>query len=371
MHKKFFVISLVAAAAVGAFGYFVLPELAGLTDPAYRVVFGAILTMAVFATATTWYLLTSLSAFKFATRRAYYIIAAGVMLYALAQLEQVGIILVFTFLPAIVVSDFVANALFLVPYLASSFALYFGLKALAGVLSIKTWPVYLVLATATILAFCSLLLPHTLNPDASLELTAKIIFGISSLGGVLSGAAALVALRIRSTIGTAYRLPMAWLVVAVGILSLASLQEVIVKGTDIINSLYVAYSLDILPFLLAGLFFMKAGQSLKSASLQILPGNATYIDAVIYTAQLVSTPQGVNAILNRLRQITARLQSGGLLAATDKEGLLGIYYDLENYLITKEPLLNLTRESLRSRLTTEFQQELLADKKLVAAASPK
>lgn len=351
-------VSVTLTVIAGILGFFVLANALDLTDIAYRMAFGASLMMAVGGVATTWFLLSTLSALTPATKRAYYIIAAGIGLYAFAQFEQLLIILLLTFFPDLPLNEYVTSGLFLTPYIGSALALYAGVHKLARLLAIKTWPALVAAGLTILTAVVAGFLVQVSGDTPSTVLLGRVILGTIAGSGVLLLTAAVIGWQIYRTIGTGYHRAMGWLVAAVSVLAVASLQEAIVKGSSLFETFYGANGLDLVPFVLAGLLFLKAGHALKQATFKVLPTNATYIDAVIYAAQLVSVPKAIDGVLERLRAVTSRLQSGAALTVKDKSEIIKIYRDIERYLITKEPLRKLTSEGLRSRLTSEFQQEL-------------
>lgn len=349
-------------ALIGLLGFFATPKfLDKELAVAYQIPVGTSFAMASAAIITTWLLLTSLKEFKTTTKIAYYLISAGVISYAFTQLGQTILVFLITFVPEIQISFAVSNLSFLVPYVASALLLFIGIRKLAQQLGIKmVWmSAPFVGGLSLVIALASLLLPHTPDPDAHLELAAKLIFLVMSFAGGLALCATVVVMHVKGTINATFEPAMQWLALSTGIFTLATFQEVIIKDTRLADSAYAAYSLNIVPFLLTGLFFMVAGTALKQTTLKTLPSNATYIDAVTYAAQLVSNPRAIDSILDELRIVTSRLQPDTQqLAPADKEILLKVYFRIEEYLAAKEPIRNITPASLRARMTPEFQGEL-------------
>jgi hypothetical protein len=320
---------------------------------------GIITALIVPAMAAVWYLLTSLKAFKTSTKIAYYIITLGIFFYAFTQLGVFLFTILGVFFPSLTANVLTANVL-IIPYALSPIILFVGIRKLAKQLGIRSkWMSWLVVLGCVIaIALASLLLPRTPDPDPDYETSVKVIIAV--LAG-LTGfgiAATAIAVRIRDSISSTYKGAMGWLSVASGAFVFGTFHEFIIKGTDLANSGYVTTGVSVWPVLLAGLLFMKAGQAIKVATFKKLADNATYVDAVVYAASLVSNPHAVDQTLNELRQVTAGLQSGGDLQGADKKKLLDVYRKLEVYLVTKEPLRKLSQPELRARLTAGFQEEL-------------
>ncbi len=355
MNKKFVAI-LVLEVVLGA-GVALLPQVAS-QGLAIQVAMAAAAMMVVSGLAAIWYFTSSLSAFKTSTKASYYIIAVGLLMFAILQLVQLYAVL----FPKVPLNVFLAAALTLVPYLSSSLIMYLGVRKLAKLLGIHyLWKSFwLVLGCAVVIAVGSYFLPHTPKPDAQLEAASNLIIALVAWSIAFSAAGSLVARRIQQTISTGYQEAMGWLSFALGALAVATLHEIIVKDTAILNTIYVQTNASIWPFVLTVISFMKAGQSFKAASdrLNTQPVHATYLDAVTYAASLVSNPSDVDTTLDKVRQITANLKPGQTVTTAQKSTLVEVYKELETYLVTKEPLRQLTRADLRARLSEDFQQAL-------------
>lgn len=75
------------------------------------------------------------------------------------------------------------------------------------------------------------------------------------------------------------------------------------------------------------------------------------IDRIAYLASLVSEPQTVDTILDKLRIITSRTSQP---TAQDKQTLKSIQTELEDYLINKERLRTFTKASLDANMARHF-----------------
>jgi len=86
---------------------------------------------------------------------------------------------------------------------------------------------------------------------------------------------------------------------------------------------------------------------MPTASVQ--QGDTALIDRIVYLASLASTSD-VDARMDTLRTITARMQPDVPLPEQDRLTLQGLESELKQYLITKDPLRDFTAESLEQRL---------------------
>lgn len=75
---------------------------------------------------------------------------------------------------------------------------------------------------------------------------------------------------------------------------------------------------------------------------------ATVLDLVTYTAGLASNPDDIAIYLDKVREVTARLGSTPP-NSKDEATLINVYFQLETYLTTKEPIRTFTKEGLRKR----------------------
>ncbi len=79
------------------------------------------------------------------------------------------------------------------------------------------------------------------------------------------------------------------------------------------------------------------------------------IDIITYLASLASKQQEVDAILDDLRRVTARLDPGMPLSAEDQDALAAVHDKLVQYLLEKESLRKFTREELAAKVGERFK----------------
>lgn len=76
----------------------------------------------------------------------------------------------------------------------------------------------------------------------------------------------------------------------------------------------------------------------------------TPVDLVTYAAELVSNPDDINPVLDKVRSITAHLKPNEPPSPEESKQLFKVYGQIETYLTTKEPLRTFTKEELRKRI---------------------
>ena len=81
---------------------------------------------------------------------------------------------------------------------------------------------------------------------------------------------------------------------------------------------------------------------------------ATPLDVVTYTASLASNPQEIDPLLDKVREVSSRLEPGQPLSAADEEILSSVYNELEHYLVEKERVRKFTLEDVRNRVRAKF-----------------
>jgi hypothetical protein len=354
--KNKFLIPLSATTLAGLAAFYLYPHLPAGAISVDKLTFAFMIAMAITAATSIWYFVTSLKDFKTSTKVAYYTIAAGIFFFAFTQLEQ--LLLAFVTID----NDVLVSLMVLVPYVFSTTTMYIGVRKLARLLGLNgIWSsIWFTVGFAIATGIALAQVPTFLYADPGTKDSAIQLFGIIGATAGFSAVAAILAMRIKNTISSTYKGAMAWLGLALAALTLATVHEIVAKGSGLLFTNYVQGGYSMWPFVAACVFFMRAAFVFKQAGVKAatLPENATYLDAVVYAAQLVSNPREIDPILNELRQVTASIPKDNKLSDTDKSTLVEVYEKIEDYLITKEPLRKLDKAVLRARLTSEFQTEL-------------
>lgn len=354
MHKRF-TISLVAAVLL-SLSAFLLPQIPTLPD---RIVTAVCLAIVVTQILSAWFFLTSLRAFRKRLQVAYSIVAAGIFIFSLTQLQLP--------LPFFVTLDpIVAAWAVVIPVMLGAIVMLVGVRSFARILGIHNlWTSILAASSlALIIAFVTSLLPH-----GEMGINEKVvdgIFGTLTASSAFTLVAAVVTLRIRKGLSTTYKPALGYLSAALSVAALACIHEATIKLLPFFvdnehYTPYYTYGFSLWPFLLTAILFLAAGALLKETSNEqsALPESATYIDVVNFVAQKVSNPVKIDTTLDQVRRITSMQKSTDAeLSSSEKATLMGVYKDIEKYLVTEEPLRSFTKESLRRTLPESFQQLL-------------
>ena len=85
---------------------------------------------------------------------------------------------------------------------------------------------------------------------------------------------------------------------------------------------------------------------------------AVPLEMVQYAAGLVSNPDSIDAILDKMRVITSGLTPGQQPSAEENKTLIQAYLQIEQFLTTKEPLRSFTKDELRARLAPELRSQI-------------
>ncbi len=79
------------------------------------------------------------------------------------------------------------------------------------------------------------------------------------------------------------------------------------------------------------------------------------IDRIIYVASLATSPHDIDTSLDVVRAITSRIDTSQPLSPSDREQLLAAGKQIEDYLVTSEPLREFTPESLQLQIEQHMQ----------------
>jgi hypothetical protein len=343
-----FILYLLVAAVVASSAFFFFPEVKiEHLQVALMMAFAASLTQLGAAV----FFLAGLQSFKKSLRAAYYLVAAGALAFSLVQLAPS--LSVMPVISNIFGNTVVASLSFVLPYLFGALCMYLGMRKFASLLGIPTkWRSFLLVAAASLVVALALA-----AADRESIPVLRVFIGLVAWCGSFGLAAAVLTFRIRRVIGPVYKNAMLWLGLAFCALTFSTFHEIVVK-TFFVNSAYVGHQYTLWAYLLVGILFLRAGMAIANTGRRgfNLSQNPTYVDIVVGAAQIVSQPKEVDAVLDKVRAITA--QSAGPLSAADKQALVGVYLYIEDYLVHKEPLQNFTKEELRDGLPDDFVQAL-------------
>lgn len=353
MYKKFIVFLLaIFAASMPAFFFFSQQAPVFSDKLTLAFCFAALAAQA----AATLLFLTSLRAFRKELKIAYTLLAIGILLFGMPQMQLP--------LNNIITVDPLKLSWFIVTTsLVGAIIMFLAIVKFVRLLHIRTpWSsLVLIGLSALILAFLSSFLPHAPLEGIS-EITLDGIFATFVASGTLCVATGINALRIKRALAAKYQTAMTWLAAATFVAAFGCLHETIVKQVPYFSQfeIYFSYGLTLWPFLLTALLFLLASLSFRQTSQEALriPENASYLDIVTYAAQLASNPVDIDAILDKVRALTATHEPGTKLSATDEATLVTVYLQIEKYLTTKDPLRAFAKDSLREMLPEGFRSRL-------------
>jgi hypothetical protein len=130
------------------------------------------------------------------------------------------------------------------------------------------------------------------------------------------------------------------------------------------DTFYSVYGIYLWTFIAGGFLFVRASYYFHLLTVVYAPelggdtralaSDKDYIDSIISVANLASRMDQIDPILNGLRQVTARHGSGGALTESEKQRLMVVYGQLEDYLGNGDPLRRFSREQLHDHVTPAF-----------------
>lgn len=308
-------------------------------------------------------------AFTNKLRRPYIIISIGLTVWGLSYL----------LLPLLVITNQINNNTILAAAALGSTGTaiftFIGIRMLAKLFNIKTlatkwWFVLLgIIGLSSLIAFA----PHA--PYNSSEFESDMANVMIMLPNIFFLFGGYLVLLIKRQASVSFTNALAWLylsmfftaVLAFGGSTIASL-VLGSAGNHIINAI------AIFPSCIAGALFLRSAYSfnqiVESTDVQgvsvarnffgkpLQPRRATTadsIDIVVYAASLASNPKEVDTVLDDMRVITSRMQQGEHPSAQDDQTLMHTYLQIEDYLLTKEPLRVFTKEGLRQDIAQKFR----------------
>lgn len=87
---------------------------------------------------------------------------------------------------------------------------------------------------------------------------------------------------------------------------------------------------------------------------QQIETGASAVDAVTYLAALASSPKAIDPLLDSLREITATMQPNQPLSEADLLTLAHVYQQLEQYLLSEDPLRSFNKPTLEAKIRQKF-----------------
>ncbi len=290
--------------------------------------------------------------FKNSLRKAFAYMYAGIVLYSLAPLQ-------FPFVNFFHLQALANTGIVIVPYIAAVSLIFWGVRGFGRLLQLRGfWFSPLgAFVGATLMAVLAAFLPHV-HTDLSATAFATVN-GLNIWCGSVLFFGMMGLIHIRRAAATRYHLALGWLIAALGINVFAAIHYTAVNVLIPSTSWYAANSVQI-PAYVGALCFMMAGYSFTKikATEVTTKMSASPVDVLLYVASLASNPRQIDASLDDLREITSQLKSGSIkaqLSNTQETRLATTYRQIEDYLVTAEPLQEFTRPGLREIIRTKFQ----------------
>jgi hypothetical protein len=204
--------------------------------------------------------LMSLKHFRTASKLAYAFICLGLVVMVLAQ-SQLGIL---TYLDAWE-SKWVQYGLIMLPYLFGGLFLFIGVRLFSRLLDIKyPWNSLRVVIPITIAAILiAIATPHP--PNDLTEVIFDMAFGLMVWNALLSTFATIVTFQVKRVISTIFARAMAWFSIALIVHTFSAWQ---IAAFQVIGfqHWYNLFGFVILPFIIAGFIFLKAGYEFNKAN---------------------------------------------------------------------------------------------------------
>lgn len=312
--------------------------------------------------------LANLDVYKTSLRRAYITLAIGTLITGAGTL-QISLLTIFNAWD----NPYGQSGATMLPFLLSGLVLYLAMRMFARLVGVRGSLVraWIVVPGAVVLAVFSTILPHA-SAAATPEITYDLLVGISVWSASLMLFAGWLAAIVRRHAGGHYAPAMSWLMRALLFSAGVLLYQALYTSINVRYSM-VLNTISNVVTVLSGIMWVRAGYAfaltkyydhdisilrfLFHSSEQIEEaGPKTVIDMVTHAAGLASDEPEIDLLLDNVRAVTARLKPGQNPSPAETEMLVGIYLEIERYLVTKEPLRKFTTKELRAQLSPELRK---------------
>ncbi len=326
-----------------------------ITAETFRITLLLSVPIAVLHIAAASLFVWGLDGFKRQLRVAYELICVGIMLLGLAQL-QTPMVSYFD----LTVSWYVTSGFVVIPFVAPILLLFAGTKRFAPLFQLKThlasW--WAVLGGTVLVSLVAMGIAWlTRGTDA--ELLASV--GLATWASAMLCATGFMALKTTKVTSQLYHSALRWFAASNVMSAMAGVTYVlslIILGNE---NIIARDGGTLLPDLLAGLLFVRAGYAFKRINEQAVAqavdvAKTTILDVIQYAAEQASNPAQIDPILDSMRAVTASLPAGQetVLTVEQKQQLQQTYANLEEYLVSKEPVRQFTPTSVRHKIALNF-----------------
>jgi uncharacterized coiled-coil DUF342 family protein len=97
----------------------------------------------------------------------------------------------------------------------------------------------------------------------------------------------------------------------------------------------------------------------------------TALDLTKTAATFASDTRAIEPLLRQIQMISSRLRSDGLLTPEEENSIFDIYFKLEHYLTTADPIRKFNKEDLRNKASKSLRARLEAYEQKVATEPKK
>lgn len=304
----------------------------------------------IFQIGATWYFVASLPSFKPVLRRAYKELSLGILCLGLAQVQ----LPILTYINGWS-SWYARGGIVLLPYVATTVAMYLGVRTFARIMQVRSaWMQWWLAMLASFGGIGVTLAIFGRYEHSVASFAYDSLIGWSVAGGLIT---AWITLRVRASLSPTFKPAMNWLLASFIATIIAGLHQLWLQHFTSETWWYRDDGFSVWLLLVASMAFLRTGLEFWQLT-RGLVSNTNFVEVVVYTAQLASRPQDIDPILDRLRLLTAGLRPGAALTDDTRRQLIEIYLELENYLVNQERLRNFTRHSLRLGLPDSFVAQL-------------
>lgn len=342
--KRFAIIAVILTLVIGVCIGLGFP-FAASASASDRSELAVTLASALIQLASAYLFLYAMRSFKPVLRRSYVFIVIGTVMLAFVQvgLPVATIFHLYNFWPL--------SVLVLLFYFCSGMFMYIGIRKYARLVEARNKLTYwrwtigtaIILSVALTLIFREAPLPQLIG--------CNLAFNIASV---------IIARRIRQQLGERYTDAINKLALSFTAIIIFDLHMVVAQAFwPDSKGWYFTFGIHYWPQVLWAIASLIAGQAFFRTAYypQAIQENANFIDSILYVAALASNKQAIDPILDQLRVITSKKNPNDF-TDQDRRTLLTIYRQIEDYLVTSDPLRTYSRQELRSHLTYDFQSAL-------------
>lgn len=312
----------------------------------FRAAFGVANFSNVLSIGTAALFLIGLNGFKQELKTAYYLICAGLF----TQVGGTAIYSIRTYIHPVE-----RNLIGDLPITIGALLMFVGIWWLARTLKVQGRIFGHPATISGVLLLASTVL--WVLPHGTYHLETHLVHANHVLEALFYPLACVLLWRIIRTTSHSYAHSFTWMLVAVAGNFVAA--GLFLGGTYVTYPAWATYELlgalfivDTIIYVIAGYSFATLQQRMSRRQTASSP-----IDIILFVASLASRQKDIDPILDHLRVFTASTPGAyNLLTPEQDKQLAGIYYQLEDYLITKEPLRSFTRESIRALVQRKFER---------------